>query len=463
MHPIRLDLTYALSQELGLLRGNGVRVVPGEFADDALLETVHDRRLVKTVKRLSEHPEQARGERGIGTEDTPAFPGMHLASALAVGSTVAACRGVWQGECRHAVISAVCTMRWLTGPPASASTTTSRSASVAARPRCAAGGLPRPRRAPRGRRGAHLLGRPAGDDRLDPRERPGPVPGHRVRRGHRRSQGPGHRGQRRLPSGTGDEGWLRAFDAVVPPVVEAFQPDILVTQHGCDCHFSDPLAHLAVSIDGMQTAYSWVHDLAHRVCDGRWVALGGGGYELVQVVPRAWSHLIAIAAHTPVSLIEPTPRDWQQMVLNRLDMVAPPRMGDLGGRHIDYGSFRDGYHPEDPVDIAIMATRRANLPRLGAGRLLRLTDHRTGRTTSGRSDARVGRVTSRSRRRGDWTVPLRHFRNTRFWTYVGPDTGQHRRPCAVMSARFDETGPVHGRGAPGSRDELHDGGGGRCA
>ncbi len=367
MHPIRLDLTYALSQELGLLRGNGVRVVPGEFADDALLETVHDRRLVKTVKRLSEHPEQARGERGIGTEDTPAFPGMHLASALAVGSTVAACRGVWQGECRHAVnisgglhhamadrASGFCVyndiavgIRWLLDHGA--------------------------------QRVAYLdldVHHGDGVERIfwdDPRVMTVSI--HENGRALFPGTGfAGDTGGRKapdtavnvaLPSGTGDEGWLRAFDAVVPPVVEAFQPDILVTQHGCDCHFSDPLAHLAVSIDGMQTAYSWVHDLAHRVCDGRWVALGGGGYELVQVVPRAWSHLIAIAAHTPVSLIEPTPRDWQQMVLNRLDMVAPPRMGDLGGRHIDYGSFRDGYHPEDPVDIAIMATRRAIFPGWG--------------------------------------------------------------------------------------------------
>ena len=367
MHPIRLDLTHALSQELGLLRGQGVRVVPGELADDALLETVHDRRLVKTVRRLSEHPEQARGERGIGTEDTPAFRGMHLASALAVGSTVAACRGVWEGECRHAVnisgglhhamadrASGFCVyndiavgIRWLLDHGA--------------------------------QRVAYLdldVHHGDGVERIfwdDPRVMTVSI--HESGRALFPGTGfPGDTGGRTapdtavnvaLPSGTGYEGWLRSFEAVVPAVVEAFNPDILVTQHGCDCHFSDPLAHLAVSIDGMQTAYSWVHDLAHRVCDGRWVALGGGGYELVQVVPRAWSHLIAIAAHNPVSLTEPTPEDWQQMVLHRLDTIAPPRMGDLGGRPIDYGHFRDGYHPEDPVDIAIMATRRAIFPGWG--------------------------------------------------------------------------------------------------
>lgn len=367
MHPIRLDLTHALSQELGLLGGSEVRVVPGEHADDALLATVHDRRLIKTVKRLSERPDLARGDRGIGTEDTPAFPGMHLATSLAVGSTVAACRGVWQGECRHAVnisgglhhamadrASGFCVyndiavgIQWLLDHGA--------------------------------QRVAYVdldVHHGDGVERIfwdDPRVMTVSV--HESGKDLFPGTGfPGDTGGRKapdtavnvaLPAGTGDEGWLRAVQAVVPAVVEAFAPDILVTQHGCDCHFSDPLAHLAVSIDGMKTAYGWVHDLAHRVTGGRWVALGGGGYELVQVVPRAWSHLIAIAAHAPVSLTEPTPADWQAMVLHRLGTIAPPRMGDLGGRPIEYGSFREGYHPEDPVDVAIMATRRAVFPGWG--------------------------------------------------------------------------------------------------
>ena len=45
-----------------------------------------------------------------------------------------------------------------------------------------------------------------------------------------------------LPPGTGDAGWLRAFHAVVPPLLREFAPDVLVTQHGCDSHVDDPLA-----------------------------------------------------------------------------------------------------------------------------------------------------------------------------------------------------------------------------
>ncbi len=71
-----------------------------------------------------------------------------------------------------------------------------------------------------------------------------------------------------LPPGTGDGGWLRAFHAVVPPLLREFRPEVLVTQHGCDSHVEDPLAHLMLTVDGQRAAYLALHDLAHEVCDG---------------------------------------------------------------------------------------------------------------------------------------------------------------------------------------------------
>ena len=96
-----------------------------------------------------------------------------------------------------------------------------------------------------------------------------------------------------LPPGTADAGWLRAFHAVVPPLLREFAPDVLVTQQGCDSHIEDPLAHLMLTVDGQRAAYLALHDLAHEVCGGRWVVTGGGGYAVVDVVPRAWTHLLA--------------------------------------------------------------------------------------------------------------------------------------------------------------------------
>src|SRR5206468_38220 len=58
-----------------------------------------------------------------------------------------------------------------------------------------------------------------------------------------------------LPAGTGDAGWLRAFHAVVPQVLRAYRPQILVTQCGVDTHRLDPLANLRLSVDCQRAGY----------------------------------------------------------------------------------------------------------------------------------------------------------------------------------------------------------------
>ncbi len=99
-----------------------------------------------------------------------------------------------------------------------------------------------------------------------------------------------------LPAGTGDAGWLRAFHAVVPPLLREFSPQVLVSQHGCDSHWSDPLANLELTIDAQRAVHAAIHALAHEVAGGRWLLTGGGGYEHVHVVPRTWTHLLFEAA-----------------------------------------------------------------------------------------------------------------------------------------------------------------------
>jgi acetoin utilization protein AcuC len=163
-----------------------------------------------------------------------------------------------------------------------------------------------------------------------------------------------------LPAGCGDTGWLRAFHAVVPPLLRHFSPQVLVTQQGCDSHALDPLAHLMLSVDGQRTAYAALHRLAHEIAGGRWIAVGGGGYELVQVVPRAWTHLIAEAAGSPVDPGTPTPASWRALVKERTGEVAPLTMTDE--RDSRWREISEGYDPADAVDRAIMATRNAVFP-----------------------------------------------------------------------------------------------------
>ena len=83
---------------------------------------------------------------------------------------------------------------------------------------------------------------------------------------------------------TSDEVYLWAFRQVVPPLVAAFQPDVLVTQLGIDSHYLDPITHLALTVQGFAEIVSELGKLA----PARWLALGGGGYDL-QAVARAWT------------------------------------------------------------------------------------------------------------------------------------------------------------------------------
>jgi acetoin utilization deacetylase AcuC-like enzyme len=72
-----------------------------------------------------------------------------------------------------------------------------------------------------------------------------------------------------------------------------------VTQDGCDTHYLDPLAHLAATTRIWPHVGKAFHDLAHELCDGRWLALGGGGYAIYEVVPRAWTLLFAEMVERP--------------------------------------------------------------------------------------------------------------------------------------------------------------------
>jgi acetoin utilization protein AcuC len=163
-----------------------------------------------------------------------------------------------------------------------------------------------------------------------------------------------------LPPGTADAGWLRAFDAVVPPLAHAFQPDLLVTQLGCDSHMDDPLAHLMMSVDGQRQIQLTLHDLAHEVCGGRWVATGGGGYSVIDVVPRTWTHLLATVAGTPLDPETATPQQWRDDVQAIAGRSAPVSMTD--GRVAEFTPWSRGYNPDSWLDRCVDQVRQEVFP-----------------------------------------------------------------------------------------------------
>jgi acetoin utilization protein AcuC len=360
--PIRVQLAMHLVRELGLLEGPDVTVItPVECTDDALL-TVHDPEFVEAVRRASADPSQVDLHRGLGTDDVPTFAGMHEASRAVCGATLAAAQAVHSGQALHAVnlagglhhampgaASGFCVyndiavaIRWLLDQGVERIAYVDVDVHHGDGVQAAFWDEPRVLTVSVHESGRALF----------------PGTGFATEIG-----GPGALGYAvnvALPPGTGDEGWLRAYHGVVPPLVEHFAPQVLVTQQGCDTHADDPLAHLMLSVDGQRLTYSALHELAHRVCDGRWIAVGGGGYSWIDVVPRAWSHLVAEIVGAPVPPDTPVPESWRTFVTERLRVPTPELMTD--GATPVVRQWESGYDPSDPVDAAVLRTREAVFP-----------------------------------------------------------------------------------------------------
>ena len=362
MNPRRLELTARLVRELGLLEAPGVTVTSAEPADDEVLTTVHEAAYVAAVRAASADPAAGLPEFGLNTSDTPAFAGMHEAGArIAAGSREAAL-AVWNGEAEHGVNFCGGLHHAMPGQASGFCVYNDIGVAIAALLEAGA------------ERVAYVdvdVHHGDGVQRMfwdDPRvltislhetgECLFPGSGFPTETGG--PSAPGGAVNVALPAGTADAGWLRAFHATVPALLRAFKPQMLVSQHGCDSHVLDPLAHLGLSLDAQRAAAVALHDLAHEVAGGRWLATGGGGYEIVDVVPRAWAHLVAIAAHRELAPTEAVPEAWREHVAIRFGRPAPLRMTDGAGA--EHRPWSEGADPADPLDRAVLATRREVYP-----------------------------------------------------------------------------------------------------
>ncbi|MGY0059614.1 acetoin utilization protein AcuC [Streptomyces sp. LZ34] len=364
MDPVRLALTMRLVEAFGLDRA--VEVVAAKPAGESTLRLVHRQDYIAAVRRASADPASADSSYGLGTIDDPAFAGMHEASALIAGQSVGAAESVWRGEALHAVNFSGGLHHAMPGGASGFCVYNDAALAIARLLEMGA------------ERVAYVDVDVHHGDGVqaafwdDPRvltislhEHPRtlfPQTGWPEETGGERA--PGGAVNVALPAGTGDAGWLRAYHAVVPELLAAFRPQVLVTQHGADTHVEDPLAHLAVTVDAQRAVAESCHALAHEHADGRWIALGGGGYAVVDVVPRSWTHLVAIAAGRPVAPEAEVPEEWRHEVYRRTRQPAPRRMTD--GRSPQWRDFAEwGYDPADRLDQAILATRRAAFPHHG--------------------------------------------------------------------------------------------------
>ena len=365
MHPMRLDLTARLCKELELFDRTNLEIVEPLIATDEELAAVHDPDYIIAVHEVSANPEVANEKRGLGTEDNPVYAGIHEASARLAGGTIMAAESILSEKALH-VVNFGGGMHHAAKDKASGFCIYNDAA--LAIERLLANGVSR----------VLYIDVDAhhGDGTQsifwdDPRVMtisihesgmslfPGSGYANEV-------GGPNALGTAvniAVPARTGDAAWLRAFHAVVPQLATAFAPEVIVSQHGCDGHIEDDLSNLRLSIDGQRQNALDIAELAQRLCEGRWIATGGGGYNVTTVVPRAWSHLVAIASGKPIPLRTAVPQPWREYVHERYGIWTPETMGD--DAELWWRSWEIGYDPADPVDRTIMATRKEVFPYFG--------------------------------------------------------------------------------------------------
>lgn len=322
-HPFnhkRLTLTMDLLRKINAL--DETAIIPARIATDEELLLAHEAKYIEIVKKAG-HGElrENQGEPyGIGTEDTPIFENMHEASAQLVGGTLTAVDAVMQGHAEHALNLGGGLHHGFQGRASGFCIYNDSTVAI---------------KYLQQKYGARVL-------YVDTDAHHGdgvqwsfyddpdvctlsihetgrylfPGTGNITERG----SGAGYGTSFNFPidAFTEDESFLTIYEQAMREVFEFFKPDVVLTQNGADAHFFDPLTHLYGTMNIYEEIPKLAHKLAHEYCGGKWIAVGGGGYDIWRVVPRAWSMVWTEMTDQPL----PTgalPKDW----LDRWQPEAP--------------------------------------------------------------------------------------------------------------------------------------------
>ncbi|WP_223642336.1 acetoin utilization protein AcuC [Planococcus sp. 4-30] len=293
-HPFnqkRLVLTIDLLKKMNALPDD--LIVPARIATDEELLLAHDERYIDIVKKASigQVTPEAGESYGIGTDDTPIFENMHEASARLVGGTLTAVDYVMEGKAQHALNLGGGLHHGFRGKASGFCIYNDSSVAINyLKSKYNARVLYIDTDAHHGdgvqwsfyddpdvctvsihETGRYLF----------------PGTGNINERGS--GQGYGTSFNFPIDAFTEDESFLEIYRTSMKEIIEFFKPDVILTQNGADAHYLDPLTHLYGTMNIYKEIPKIAHELAHEYCEGRWIAVGGGGYDIWRVVPRAWS------------------------------------------------------------------------------------------------------------------------------------------------------------------------------
>jgi acetoin utilization protein AcuC len=340
---------------LQLLAGDDVLIVPPRPATDAELLTVHAPEYIEAVKRA-----QPDLRYGLGTEDVPVVEGMHDAAATIVGATLVAAEKVMSGEVTRAFnisgglhhahrrqASGFCVyndlavaIRWIQKQYHARVLYVDYDAHHGDGVQWIFYHDPEVVTLSLHESGAFLFPGTGFVDEIG------------------EGDGYGYAVNVPLEPHTHDASFLNAFREIVPVVAQAFKPDVIVLQNGCDSHALDPLTHLRCSTRIFEECTRIVCEIADDYCKGRVIATGGGGYAIHEVVPRAWT--LVWCALRRIHHIDEIPASWRESAEREAGKTLPATLRDRpAGGHNTLSK-----HEIDTNEKTVRAVRARVLPLL---------------------------------------------------------------------------------------------------
>jgi acetoin utilization protein AcuC len=306
-HPlriIRLKLTYDLIRAYELLDLPSVQFIPTMKAQEKDLAAFHVEEYLDVLKQANEGRLTGSAyDFGLGPGDNPIFPGLYNFSLLLTGATLQAVDFVADergeiafniaGGLHHAMRSRASGFCYINDPVIGIMRLLSRGKRVAYIDIDAHHGDGVQKAFYETNQVLTVSLHESGSTLF-------PGTGFEYEMG--RGEGEGYSVNLPFPHDTNDGVYIWAFEEVVPELIHAFQPDVVVTQLGVDTFYDDPLTNLHLSILGYERVLKRIKDLAPR-----WVALGGGGYNISNVA-RAWT--LAWAVMNGIELKEDLPEPF---------------------------------------------------------------------------------------------------------------------------------------------------------
>lgn len=323
LNPLRLKLTVDLLDAYGVF-SHCETLAPHE-ASERQIALVHSRGYIETVVESSDWGAGLHAGSGLGTEDNPIYPGMHTIAALTCGASILGLEEVLSGRRTKAFSIAGGMHHAHRSRAAGFSVYNDAAVAIAvaseANPSLkvlyvdidahhgdgvqeAFFGRPEVMTISLHESGLHAF----------------PGTGFPLESGY--GEGEGTAVNVPMPPLATDECYRLAFDEVVAPLVRAFAPDVIVAQLGVDAHYADPLTDLAMTLPGYRDIVRRIMALSEELCAGRLLAIGGGGYHVVEVVPRAWTWVMAELIG--IELDDRLPERWREHVCETTGTCDPP-------------------------------------------------------------------------------------------------------------------------------------------